>query len=65
MKNKEKALELIERLNGAVTNLKSSAYRGERNLEDKFERVQKVVDELQDLVSIQEDTLLTRSYRGI
>jgi hypothetical protein len=66
MKNKEKALELIERINSAIANVKSSANRGAvSELEDKFERLQFLVEDLQSLISIQEDNLLTRPYRGI
>jgi len=65
MKNKELALRKLEQVNSAIANLKTSVYRGYSDVEDRFDKVQNLLEELDTLISIEEETLLNRGYRGI
>jgi len=66
MKNKELALKKLEQVRGTVSNIKSSAYRREVDaLESKFERLSDLLEELENLISIEQETMLTRGYNGI
>ncbi len=65
MKNKELALRKLEQVNSAMSNLKTSVYRGYSDVEDRFERVQNLLEELDTLISIEEETFLNRNYKGL
>ncbi len=65
MKNKELALKKIEQVNNAITNAKTSAYRMSNDLSERFDKVAALMEELENLISIEEETLLNRGYRGI
>lgn len=66
MRNKELALKKLEQVKGTITNIKSSAYRKEVDqLESKFEKLNNLLEDLENLISIEQETLLTRRYNGI
>jgi hypothetical protein len=65
MKNKELALKKIEQVNNAIANAKTSAYRMSNDVSERFERVAVLMEELENLISIEEESLLNRGYRGI
>jgi len=68
MKNKEKALDLVERVESSISNLKSTVYRGYspgKGLDDRFDQLNNLVEQLKDLISIQDEEFLNRPYRGL
>jgi hypothetical protein len=66
MKNKELALNKLEQVEGAVNNLKSSAYRGQYDdLEQRFERVTNLLEDLRNLISIEKEQFLTGPHQGL
>lgn len=66
MKNKELALRKLEQIKATITNVKTSAYRRDVDgLESKFERLNDLVEELEGLISIEQETMLTRGYEGL
>jgi hypothetical protein len=66
MKNKELALRKIEYIKNVITNVKTTAYRRDVDgLEPKFEKLNDLIEELEGLISIEQETLLTRGYEGL
>lgn len=65
MKNKELALTKLEQVNNAISNLKSSVNRRDYSVEHHFERLQNLLEELEGIISIEQETFLTRGYEGI
>jgi len=66
MKNKELALNKLDSIKDAILNVKSSSYRG--NLSDIAEALSRLdvkVEELENLISIEDESFSNRPYRGI
>lgn len=66
MKNKELALRKLDQIKATIANVKTSAYRRDVDgLEPKFERLNDLIEELEGLISIEQETMLTRGYEGL
>lgn len=66
MKNKELALKKLEQVKASVTNVKTSAYRSDYSgLDIKFEKLTSLIEELENLISIENETFFNRGYEGI
>jgi hypothetical protein len=65
MKNKELALKKIEQVYGALSNAKRAAYTNSSDVSERFEKVADLLEELEGLIRIEQESLLTRGYEGI
>jgi hypothetical protein len=65
MKNKELALNKLEQVYGALSNVKRSAYTNSNDLSDRFEKVEDLLEELESLIRLEQDSFLSRGYQGI
>lgn len=66
MINKTNALNKIEQIKNHLSNLKSSAYRCDHDaLENHFERLQDMIDNLESVISSEAEEFLNRPYGGL
>lgn len=63
MVNKTNALNRIEQIKNYLKNVQSSAYRGDLNsLSEKFETLDQLIEDLEGIVSSENEEYLNRPY---
>jgi len=66
MINKANALNKIEQIKNHISNLKTSAYRCDHDaLEAHFERLQDMIENLENVISSESEQFLNRPYGGL
>lgn len=66
MNNKANALNRIDQIKNYISNVKATAYRGNMDeLEEKFERLNDLIEELENVINMEQDDYSNRSYGGL
>lgn len=66
MINKDNALNRIEQIKNYLMNVKSSAYRCDTDaLENQFENLDEMLDQLESLIQSENGNSLNRPYSGL
>ncbi len=66
MINKANALNRIDQIKNYISNVKSTAYRGNMDeLEERFEKLNDLIDELESVINMEQEEFLGRSYSGL
>jgi hypothetical protein len=66
MVNKLNALNRIEEIKNFLSNVKTSANRGDHEqIEKLFERLSNMIGELEDVISSESEEFLNRPYSGL
>lgn len=66
MVNKVNALNRIDQIKNYLSNVKASAYRCDHDqLEEQFERLNDMIEKLEDVISSEAEEFLNRPYSGL
>jgi chromosome segregation ATPase len=66
MVNKANALNRIDEIKNYISNVKSTAYRGNLDqLEEQFENLKEMIERLEDIISSESEEFLNRPYSGL
>lgn len=66
MVNKSNALNRIDQIKNYLNNVKTTAYRGNVDeLEEKFEKLNDLIEELENVINMERDDYSSRSYNGL
>lgn len=66
MINKANALNRIDQIKNYISNVKATAYRGNMDeLEERFEKLSELIENLENVISMEQDEFSNRSYGGL
>ena len=66
MKNKTLALNKIEKLKNGIKNVHTAVYRNDRDqYEEWMEKVNLIIEDLENTISIEQEEYLTRPYGSL